>query len=117
MKRSQESVSGSALSGEWVALELGEAPALQVGPGCVRRDLPGMAGVRVWVVDMEPGATWPRVDEHETGEAYLVVSGEVVEGDQRFGVGTYVRFAAGSRHRPHTESGVRLLGFNPTSSA
>lgn len=88
-------------------------PAIAVGPGCSRRDLEPVSGVRAWVVDMAPGSTWPQVDEHPAGEAYVVLSGEVIEGDARFGAGMCVRFAPGSRHRPRTETGVRLYGFNP----
>ena len=88
-------------------------PAIDVGPGCTRRDLFPVAGVRAWVVDMAPGSTWPLVDEHPAGEAYVVLSGEVIEGDARYGAGTCVNFAPGSRHRPRTETGVRLYGFNP----
>jgi hypothetical protein len=89
-------------------------PAVLVGDGCTRRDLLPVAGVRAWIVDMAPGAIWPQVDEHPAGEAYVVLRGEVIEGDARFGVGTCVTFAPGSRHRPRTETGVRLYGFNPT---
>lgn len=86
---------------------------VEVGPGCLRRDLPATGAVRVWVVDMAPGSVWPSVDQHdETGESVYVVSGEVIEGDQRFGPGTYLSFQAHSRHRPRTEVGVRLFGFN-----
>ena len=92
-------------------------PALQVGEGCTRRDLPAGPGVRVWVVDMEPGAQWPVFDHHETGESYYVIAGEVIEGQARFGPGTYVYFAPDSRHRPHTETGVRLIGMNLGYSA
>lgn len=88
-------------------------PAVPVGAGCTRRDLLPVAGVRAWIVDMAPGAIWPHVDEHPAGEAYVVLQGEVIEGDLRFGVGTCVTFASGSRHRPRTETGVRLYGFNP----
>lgn len=85
----------------------------EIGPGCWRRDLPCSVGARVWVVDMAPGSQWPHVDAHdEGGEAYFVVSGEIIEGEARFGVGSYVLFAPGSRHRPRTETGVRLFGFN-----
>lgn len=40
-----------------------------------------------------------------------VLSGEVVEGHERHGPGTYVVFAPGSRHRPRTETGARMLGI------
>ena len=87
-------------------------PAI-VGPGCLRRDLPGPGGLRVWMVDMAPGSVWPVIDEHDTGEAVYVVAGEAIEGDQRFGAGTYLYFKPGSRHRPRTEKGARLFGINP----
>jgi hypothetical protein len=84
-----------------------------VGPGCFRRDLPSREGVRIWVVEMEPGSEWPRVDEHdEKGEDVFVVEGEVIEGGERYGPGTYLHFGPGSSHRPRTEVGVRLVGFN-----
>jgi hypothetical protein len=98
---------------ELVASAIDALPAIYVAPGCIRRDLFPVAGVRAWVVDMAPGSTWPQVDEHPAGEAYVVLSGEVIEGDARYGAGTCVNFAPGSRHRPRTETGVRLYGFNP----
>ncbi|UNK49275.1 cupin domain-containing protein [Lysobacter sp. S4-A87] len=94
------------------ALSIEAVPAIEVGPGCLRRDLPAGPGLRMWVVDMAPGAQWPVLDHHETGESYYVISGEVIEGETRHGAGTYVYFAPDSRHRPHTESGVRLIGVN-----
>ena len=84
-----------------------------VGPGCSRRDLPSTGDLRVWVVDMAPGSTWPVVDEHDTGEEVYVVEGEIIEGERRFGAGTYLFFKPGSRHRPRTEKGARLFGINP----
>ncbi|MDI9239182.1 cupin domain-containing protein [Lysobacter sp. LF1] len=94
------------------ALDIDEVPALEIGEGCTRRDLPAAPGVRFWVVEMAPGAQWPVVDHHETGESYYVISGEVIEGEARHGAGTYVYFAPDSRHRPHTQTGVRLIGMN-----
>ena len=97
-----------------VAVE--QLPVVEVGPGCTRRDLPALPGVRAWVVDMAPGSTWPHVDHHPAGEAYYVVSGEVIEGERRFGAGSCVHFAPGSRHRPRSEHGVRLFGLNPAAT-
>lgn len=91
---------------------------VEVGPGCFRRDLPSTRGVRVWVVDMKPGSEWPYDDVHDGGgEEIYVVSGELIEGDQRFGPGTYLFYGPGSVHRSRTESGVRLFGFNLAAHA
>jgi uncharacterized cupin superfamily protein len=86
-----------------------------VGPGCLRRDLPNAGGLRVWIVEMEPGAEWPHVDVHDAyGEQVLVIDGEIIEGDRRIGPGKFVNFGAHSFHRPRTETGVRLFGVNAT---
>ena len=88
-------------------------PKVEVGEGCTRVDFPSRPGVRKWVVDMAPGATWPHVDRHgQEGEDVFVVSGEVIEGDKRFGPGTFLNFGPNSSHQPRTEQGVRLFGFN-----
>lgn len=99
------------------AVHLDDVPAVEVGPGCFRRDLPSTSGVRVWVVDMAPGSQWPHIDEHDTGEEYYVLSGEVIENDKRLRAGDYVFFAPGSSHQPRTETGVRLFGFNLAGGA
>lgn len=99
------------------AVAVDRVPAIVVGPGCLRRDLPGVPGVRVWIVEMAPGAQWPHVDHHDTGESYYVIDGEVIEGEARHGAGTYVHFPPDSRHRPRTEAGVRLLGLNLSAAA
>lgn len=94
-------------------IDVDEVAPIVVGPGCLRRDLPSRPGVRVWVVDMEPGARWPYVDNHDAqGEDVVVMSGELIEGEARFGPGTYLHFGPGSSHQPRTETGVRLFGFN-----
>jgi quercetin dioxygenase-like cupin family protein len=89
-----------------------EIEAAQVAPGIVRRTLPASSRARGWLIDFEPGTEWPEVDHHEGEERYFVLSGEVIEGEQRHGPGTYVVFAPGTSHRPRTDVGARMLGIN-----
>ncbi|MBC5815008.1 MAG: cupin domain-containing protein [Candidatus Eremiobacteraeota bacterium] len=85
-----------------------------VGPGCVRRDVSVEGPVRAWVIDMAPGSEWPFTDQHdEMGELVYVVSGELIEGETRYKAGTVVRYGPHSSHRPRTQTGVRLFGYNP----
>ena len=94
-------------------LNIDDVTPVEVGPGCYRRDLLTSSGVSAWLVDMDPGSQWPHVDHHdEHGEHLFVVSGELIEGDERFVAGTYVRYGPNSSHQPRTDVGVRLFGFN-----
>ncbi|MFE6050502.1 cupin domain-containing protein [Kitasatospora sp. NPDC056446] len=88
-----------------------EVEAVEVGPGVVRRRLVRTGHARGWVVDFAPGSQWPVVDLHATEERYFVLSGEVIEGEERHPAGSYVVFAPGSSHRPRSESGARILGI------
>jgi quercetin dioxygenase-like cupin family protein len=86
---------------------------VQVGPGCLRRDLLAPDGVRVWMVHIASGAQWPHVDHHDAeGEIIFVLEGELLEGEHRIRAGTYVVFGPHSSHRPRSETGATLLGFN-----
>ena len=65
-----------------------DADAIEIGSGCIRRDLPSQPGVRIWMVEMILGSTWSRVDKHdEKGEDYVVLSGSLIEGDRLIEVG------------------------------
>jgi quercetin dioxygenase-like cupin family protein len=83
-----------------------------VAPGITRRDLPATDRASGWVIDFEPGTEWPDVDHHHDEERYLVVSGEIIEGKKRYPAGSYVIFSPGSRHRPRSDSGGRIVGIN-----
>jgi anti-sigma factor ChrR (cupin superfamily) len=99
------------------ALSAADCREIVVGPGCIRRDAPAIAGVRSWFVEMAPGSTWPHVDHHDAGgEVVYVLEGELIEGNRRFAAGTMLIFPPNSSHQPRTEVGVRLFGFNPPAS-
>lgn len=99
--------------GQVLSADVDGVPPVELGPGVHVRALPGAPGIRTWVVDLAPGAEWPALDVHETwGEAYFVVSGDIVEGDRTHGPGTYVAFGPKTSHRPRTETGARVFGFN-----
>jgi anti-sigma factor ChrR (cupin superfamily) len=96
-----------------IAIDPAKVEPIVIGPGCYRRDLPTAGGVRAWIVEIEPGFTWPYVDVHGArGEEVLVLEGEMIDGDQRFGPGTYIVYGPDSSHQPRTETGVRLFGIN-----
>ncbi len=83
-------------------------PASEVAPGITRRDL--LRGeVDATVFDMLPGVGWPVVDHHDRDEFIYVVSGELIEGTQRYDAGSYLHYQVGSSHQPRTETGVRIL--------
>jgi hypothetical protein len=87
-------------------------PPMLLGSGCVRRALPAPPGARAWLVDMAPGSEWPWIDRAETGEAYFVLQGEVIDDGVRHPAGTQVVISPGGRHRPRSETGARLVGFH-----
>ncbi|MFI9101307.1 anti-sigma factor [Streptomyces fildesensis] len=99
--------------GSVLAVHVDDVPTTEIGPGILLRELPGPAPFTFWVVDFAPGSRWPGVDVHETvGEGYFVAEGEVIEGDLRHGPGTYVLLEQGSSHRPRSETGARVFGYN-----
>lgn len=94
-------------------LQVDEIEPTEVSPGILRRGLPATGHSRGWLYDFAPGAQWPEVDHHEGEERYYVVSGEIIDLDERrLGPGSYVVFAPGTTHRPRTENGARILGIS-----
>lgn len=93
------------------AVLVDEITPIEVAPGIVRRKLPMSEYAHSWLIDFAPGTQWPEIDLHTVEERYFVLSGEVIEGEERHGPGTYVVFAPGSSHRPRTETGARMLGI------
>jgi quercetin dioxygenase-like cupin family protein len=95
-----------------VAIHIDDVVPVEVAPGITRRNLTSTALARGWLIDFAPGTTWPSVDHHPTEERYYVLDGEVIDGDATYPAGTYVTFAPGSSHQPHTNTGARMLGLN-----
>jgi len=92
------SCSGSRSAGATAGAE-GSAISTSGGPahyeirlegiaGIMRRRLPQTEHAGAWLIDFAPGTEWPEVDVHATEERYYVVSGEVIEWEERYGAGT-----------------------------
>ena len=84
--------------------------ATDIAPGITRRGLPGDA-VAARAFDFAPGTVWPEVDEHPADELIYVASGEMVDNGLRFPEGSFLHYWPGSRHRPGTETGARIIVF------
>lgn len=107
-------------------VQVDEVAPVEVTPEIVRRRLPRIEYVGGWLIDFAPGVEWPEVDVHAPEERYYVLSGEVIEGDERHGpVRTWHRAAAtGPASRggrgcsgspccpvdPHGSAGARRIG-------
>jgi ChrR Cupin-like domain len=95
-----------------IVTQIEKVEPAEVAPGIVRRRLTATDHARGWLTDFAPGTPWPEVDIHEGEERYLVLDGEILDGDEQHGPGTYVTFLRGSRHRPRTETGARVIGIS-----
>jgi ketosteroid isomerase-like protein len=94
------------------SLHVDDVPTEEVTTGITRRRLTTSGHASGWLIDFAPHSIWPATDHHEDEERYYVLSGEVLEGPDRFPAGTYVTFHAGSSHRPSSEVGASILGIN-----
>jgi hypothetical protein len=99
------------VSSPMTAVQADDLAMAEVAAGIMRGTLAHTKYARGWLIDFAAGTQWPDVDVHATEERYYVLSGEVIEGEERYGPGTYVVFAPGSRHRPRTDTGARMLGI------
>jgi ChrR Cupin-like domain len=92
-----------------------QAPARAFGEGITLRPLWGEApGPHCLVVDIGPGAGWPKLDVHEPGpEEVYVVEGVFNDGVRDYPAGTFLHCPAGSSHVPQSREGCRLFVFYP----
>jgi quercetin dioxygenase-like cupin family protein len=60
----------------------------------------------------DPDSSYP-AHRHPGGEEYYVLDGELIDGPQRYGEGTFVWHPPGSVHRPRSELGATVLIFVP----
>ena len=67
-------------------------------------------GIVATIIHFKPGAEIP-AHYHELGsEAHFVIEGELTDGDQTYGPGSYLTHAAGVVHGPHrSDKGCRVL--------
>lgn len=90
---------------------LDDMAAVELAPGVLRRAPYSSERIGVFVIDMEPGTTFPRVDHHDDVEQYLIVSGTFIDNGVVHTAGTFVHYGAESSHRPRTDTGGRLFGY------
>ena len=92
-----------------------EVPVRPFGDGIELRQLwEGDGGQSCHVVDIAPGAVWPKLDVHEPGpEEVFVVSGVFNDGVRDYPAGSFIHCPAGSSHVPQSETGCRLFVFYP----
>jgi len=92
------------------AVHLDEVVPTGIAPGITRLALPGDA-VAARGFDFAPGTQWPEVDEHPADELVYVADGELLDNGRRYPAGSFLHYWPGSRHRPGTETGARILVF------
>ena len=97
-------------------IQISDLEVQNVAPGITRRTISTGSPVSIWYIEMQPNTEWPAVDRHdENGEHLYVLSGELIEGTDRYPAGTFVIYEPRSLHRPRTSAGVTMLGFNIVS--
>ena len=69
-------------------------------------------GAGTVLLEMAPGTTYG-AHRHTAGEDVLVLSGELLVGDERFAAGAHLYSPPGSVHAPRTERGCLLFAVFP----
>lgn len=92
-----------------------DAPVRELFPGVRLRPLwKGPGGAHANVLEMDPGASWPRRDVHEPGpEEVYVLTGTFHDGARDYPAGTFLHAPAGSWHIPASPTGCTLFLFYP----
>lgn len=98
----------------YVSVHVDESPVRELFPGVRLRPLWTDGTAHANVLEMDPGAKWPRRDVHEPGpEEVYVVKGTFNDGAQDYATGTFLHAPAGSWHVPQTTTGCTLFLFYP----
>ncbi len=100
---------------EMVWSHVDDVPARPFAEGITLRQLwRDPADRSAHIVDIAPGAVWPKLDVHEPGpEEVFVVSGVFNDGVRDYPAGSFIHCPAGSSHVPQSTTGCRLFVFYP----
>lgn len=90
-------------------------PATEIFPGIRKRNLwRGENGAKAMVLEIDPGATFTRLDVHQPGpEEVFVLSGVFNDGVRDYPAGSFIHNPAGSAHVPQSREGCVLFVFFP----
>lgn len=83
-------------------------PSLCAGVSWRKLYFDAASGESAVLLRFAPGACYD-AHRHPGGEQYLVLEGELEDGERRYGPLTYVRHAPGSAHRPRSERGALVF--------
>ena len=104
---------GSA--GGVVSVNLNDVAPREIYPGVRKRVLwQGPNGAKAQILEIDPGATFLKLDVHHPGpEELYVVSGTFNDGARDYPAGSFVHNPAGSSHLPQSRDGCVLFVFFP----
>lgn len=91
-----------------------DVPATEICPGIRKRDLwRGAEGAKAQIVEIDAGATFPRLDVHSGAEEIFVVSGVFGDGARDYAAGSFIHNPAGTSHVPQSRDGCVIFVFSP----